>query len=893
MLLNFLVMGQNKEYYAFISYKREDEKWAKWLQNKLEHYKFPTNLNGRTDLPKNIRPTFRDVTDLTPGLLAEEIDKALRSSEWLIVVCSPRSAKSPWVCKEAQTFIDLGRADKIIPFVIEGNPFSKDSSTECYPEALLNLTDDKELLAANINEMGRNAALIKVVGRMFNLRFDTLWQRFSKEQKNKNLRWFALLLTFLVIAVGIAGILIQKDWNMMKIQSRAIIGKANSLVEQGDSYTSKLLMLEVLPKDWFWKYWPNRPFIPEIADAIRNCTENQSAVFHAGRIATISPDDKMIAAATMEGEIIIYRVDDGMIIYRSDQLISTNSYQSINSLVFSPNSNLLAYNIDKELTIINVHSGKIVYKKESDQIPDTFFSLSFSPDGSFIAIGKEAGEIEILDIKNGETYAYISVPHADDDCIVNYVRSVQFSPNGNYLACGTVDGRIRIFDIIESKLKVSYKGHSDQVVSIAYSPNGNYLVSNSWDNHICIYNIEAWKIENIVCANNIYGDSGRDISYHPSGEYFVTTSTDNSIIIWDNEGNKLNTITEHSKSINSVDYSSDGKLLITASDDNTIRVQDVSNPLLWNKEQMRHSHNVSKISFSPDDKMILSSSHDGTTKVWDTNRGILLKTFFDIETWVRSARFSHDGRLVATASDDSIIRIWDIESETCVRHLKGHEDYVFDIAFSSDDKYIASASADNSIKLWDIKCGSEIMTYNGHEGTVYEIAFNKDNTLMFSSSGDSTLRVWNVKTGLCIKVLTGHDDRIRDFAVDYSNDLIATSDGYNVRIWDLNTFECLKIFAGGWNVAFSGNNKFSYCLPDNSICILDCVTWECIRIIKNKTDIQSIAFNSNGSLIVTSSDEGTIQIWNTNSLEDIIQETRDRFEKRSLTLEERRLYDLE
>ena len=25
-------MEQPKEYYAFISYKREDEKWAKWLQ---------------------------------------------------------------------------------------------------------------------------------------------------------------------------------------------------------------------------------------------------------------------------------------------------------------------------------------------------------------------------------------------------------------------------------------------------------------------------------------------------------------------------------------------------------------------------------------------------------------------------------------------------------------------------------------------------------------------------------------------------------------------------------------------------------------------------------------------------------------------------------------------
>ena len=100
----------DKRYFAFISYKREDEKWAKWLQEKLEHYRFPTNLNGRTDLPKSIRPTFRDVTDLTPGLLAEEIKKALNDSQWLIVVCSPRSAKSQWVCKEAQTFIDLGRS---------------------------------------------------------------------------------------------------------------------------------------------------------------------------------------------------------------------------------------------------------------------------------------------------------------------------------------------------------------------------------------------------------------------------------------------------------------------------------------------------------------------------------------------------------------------------------------------------------------------------------------------------------------------------------------------------------------------------------------------------------------------------------------------------------------
>ena len=214
-------MEQSKEYYAFISYKREDEKWAKWLQDKLEHYRFPTNLNGRTDLPKNIRPTFRDVTDLNPGLLAEEINNALHNSEWLIVVCSPRAAKSRWVCKEAQTFIDMGRADHIIPFVIEGIPFSNDTATECYPEALLNLTGSQELLATNINEMGRDAAAIKVVARMFNLRFDTLWQRFEREKKKK--RWF-FIVSVIILALLSIGIAVWMSWmnNRLETQNKQL-----------------------------------------------------------------------------------------------------------------------------------------------------------------------------------------------------------------------------------------------------------------------------------------------------------------------------------------------------------------------------------------------------------------------------------------------------------------------------------------------------------------------------------------------------------------------------------------------------------------------------------------------------------------------------------------------
>ena len=223
-----------KKYYAFISYKREDEKWAKWLQNKLEHYKFPTNLNGHTDLPKNIRPTFRDVTDLKPGLLAEEINDALRNSEWLIVVCSPRSAKSPWVCKEAQTFIELGRADHIIPFVIEGIPFSKDSAKECYPEALLNLTGSQELLGVNINEGGEDYATVKVVARMFNLSVDALWQRYEREQRRKRRMWIGGAILFALLGLGIGAYFVKQN-RTIKSQNVQLGNAANRLRE--DSLT--------------------------------------------------------------------------------------------------------------------------------------------------------------------------------------------------------------------------------------------------------------------------------------------------------------------------------------------------------------------------------------------------------------------------------------------------------------------------------------------------------------------------------------------------------------------------------------------------------------------------------------------------------------------------------
>ena len=198
--MNNLIDGRY-QYFAFISYKREDERWAKWLQHELEHYKLPSNLNGRTDLPKEIRPVFRDTSELTPGNLPEQIRQALEMSKYLIVVCSPRSAKSEWVNKEIEYFISIGRTRNVIPFIVDGKAFSKDVSEECFPLALRQLPQEQELLGANINEMGRDTAAVKIVARMFDIRFDELWQRHEREKKRRRIILIASVALFVIAVV--------------------------------------------------------------------------------------------------------------------------------------------------------------------------------------------------------------------------------------------------------------------------------------------------------------------------------------------------------------------------------------------------------------------------------------------------------------------------------------------------------------------------------------------------------------------------------------------------------------------------------------------------------------------------------------------------------------------
>lgn len=210
-----------KRNFVFISYNHKDVKWAQWLQKKLEWYRLPTEIHNEFSDSRYIRPVFRDRDTLTSGVLNDELRNHLEASQYLVVLCSPNSAKSEWVSDEIKAFIEMGRLDKIVPFIVDGSPqdyshadISQPLMGECFPRALREWNTnnpDKNLLGIAVTDDGktdRQKAFIRLVAHLLGVEFDTLWQRHK--------RYIRRMITMLAVLAVVALALVY--WFMIPVK---------------------------------------------------------------------------------------------------------------------------------------------------------------------------------------------------------------------------------------------------------------------------------------------------------------------------------------------------------------------------------------------------------------------------------------------------------------------------------------------------------------------------------------------------------------------------------------------------------------------------------------------------------------------------------------------------
>ncbi|MGO9062165.1 MAG: TIR domain-containing protein, partial [Candidatus Binataceae bacterium] len=206
------------KYRAFLSYSHRDRSWGKWLHTALESYRVDRDLVGRETpvgpVPKTLRPIFRDREDFSAGhSLTEQTLAALEASQFLIVLCSPNAAQSRYVNEEVRRFKIMGRSDRVIPIIVDGQPGSPDR--ECFPQALRfkvgpdgKVTEEaQEPIAADARREGdgRQIAKQKTIAGLLGLPLDEIVRRTERARKRANAFWGAFAGLFLLLAVAAGG----------------------------------------------------------------------------------------------------------------------------------------------------------------------------------------------------------------------------------------------------------------------------------------------------------------------------------------------------------------------------------------------------------------------------------------------------------------------------------------------------------------------------------------------------------------------------------------------------------------------------------------------------------------------------------------------------------------
>jgi tetratricopeptide (TPR) repeat protein len=204
------------KYPAFISYSHKDERWALWLHKGIEGYRVPKPLVGRPGrngpIPKQIFPVFRDRDELASSAdLPAVLRKALDQSAHLIVLCSPAAAQSRWVNQEIIEFKRWGRADRILPLIVDGEPHAAAPERECFPPALLFQMDAAGRLTAEPAEPvaadlrpeadGKESAKLKLIAGLLGVPFNDLRQRELIAARRRARVWQGIGAVLLLLAV--------------------------------------------------------------------------------------------------------------------------------------------------------------------------------------------------------------------------------------------------------------------------------------------------------------------------------------------------------------------------------------------------------------------------------------------------------------------------------------------------------------------------------------------------------------------------------------------------------------------------------------------------------------------------------------------------------------------
>jgi WD40 repeat protein len=604
---------------------------------------------------------------------------------------------------------------------------------------------------------------------------------------------------------------------------------------------------------------------------LENGHERVSYTGHTTSVWAIafSPDGTAIASGAAEPDIRLWDPMTG-----KDQRTITGNGAYIYSLAYMPDGKyLVSGQARKELKdndllcIHEVDSGKLV--RTTSDFRTKPHSLSFSPDGSLLAVATSHGEIRLFNCAQLLTHpAYWTQQHDSKD---DWGCQAAISPdNRTLIRCGE-DG-VKLYKVPQPKDRFEPKDESkilslgqNRGICATFSRDGKTIIVGCNDGVIRLFDAGT-----ITPTGLHKGHAGpvTAIAINPAGNILASAGSDHTVRLWQNEvAMPARDYAGHEGSVWKSSFSPDGRRIVSASADRSVRIWDVAGAALIHK-LIGHTAPVTGALFSPDGKFIASAGGDRVIKIWDAESGKHLHDLPGHASTITCLDFSSDGKKLATGGIDRKLKVWDLEERKELLHIENGT-FPAAVVFSPNGKQIASGNVDASIKFYDAGSGKLQSSWSAHGSSVTGLAYSPDGKMLASSGADQLARIWNVaKPGAALMTLTGHNGPVSGVAFRKDGRHVATcGSDMLVRLWKLddNGSE-IQAFRGhkDWltSVNFSKDGYYLVSSGVDRIIKVNEITTQDIPIVSEQIgNVMSVAVSPDGKYIASGGTDRTIKIW--------------------------------
>ena len=294
---------------------------------------------------------------------------------------------------------------------------------------------------------------------------------------------------------------------------------------------------------------------------------------------------------------------------------------------------------------------------------------------------------------------------------------VSFSPDGTRLAVGWLDGRVELWDVPGRRLLRALTDREQRHQGrVAFSPNRNLLATTSGPNVINLHDLDSGR-DSILWKGPDQGPwQVQDLSFSPDGSRLVIyahSDSESVDAVWVVNVASAQIESRHPAAprwtffFGAARLSADNRRLYLSQSDSSnyrYRIQCLdlaADKELWQTET-QHDLGLTAMALSPDGRVLASGSgyEDPTIRIWDAATGRLLARLDGHTGWVGKLAFTKDGRRLISAATDQSIRFWDTGTWTESKVLRGHSDEVHAVAISEAAQLLASAGKDGNLMLW-------------------------------------------------------------------------------------------------------------------------------------------------------------------------------------------------